>query len=344
MADRPQSSYRKVVADLLSVVITLMLIFWFGMRRPSSPKKPDVGSAPAPTHAPLQVATPAKKQAIRPQLDLAAVAQAKARLASAKMERAGALDREAEAAERLRLAQLDAAGATEAARALANRIKDPTVRISRAESRLAVLRSQRDEIGRDLAAITGAPRPARKRLIDKSPVARPPDGEEFHFEVRRDRVAFIDLERLVERVKSDVRVQARLAGLNRPVSGQVGPIGAFSLRYEVGRTMPDSLAEFAQSRGAMSYHLEGWELVPESDRRGETYANTKDPASDYARAINRLSPSRSTVTMWIYPDGFALYRRLRDDLHARGFLVAARPLPDGMAIRGSPSGTRSAGQ
>ncbi len=48
--------------------------------------------------------------------------------------------------------------------------------------------------------------------------------------------------------------------------------------------------------------------------------------------------------MWIYPDGFALYRRLRDDLHARGFTVAARPLPDNMTIRGSPSGSLSAGQ
>ena len=48
--------------------------------------------------------------------------------------------------------------------------------------------------------------------------------------------------------------------------------------------------------------------------------------------------------MWVYPDGFALYRKLRDDLHERGYTVSARPLPEGMAIRGSPAGSVSAGQ
>jgi hypothetical protein len=93
-----------------------------------------------------------------------------------------------------------------------------------------------------------------------------------------------------------------------------------------------------------SYNLLGWEIIPEGSNRGDTYEATRSPTSTYGRAINRLSPGRDTITMWIYPDGFALYRKLRDDLHARGFLVAARPLPDGTAIRGSPVGSLSAGQ
>ncbi len=48
--------------------------------------------------------------------------------------------------------------------------------------------------------------------------------------------------------------------------------------------------------------------------------------------------------MWIYPDGFPLYRKLMESLHARVFLVAARPLPEGTAIRGIPSGSASAAQ
>ena len=50
------------------------------------------------------------------------------------------------------------------------------------------------------------------------------------------------------------------------------------------------------------------------------------------------------MTLWVYPDSFTLFRKLREDLQARGYLVAARPLPDGMAIRGSPAGSLSAGQ
>jgi hypothetical protein len=84
--------------------------------------------------------------------------------------------------------------------------------------------------------------------------------------------------------------------------------------------------------------------VPETPDRGETLEETRARTSNYARAISRLNPGHDTVTMWIYPDGFALYRRLRDDLHARGFLVAARPLPEGTSIKGSPVGSVSAGQ
>jgi hypothetical protein len=84
--------------------------------------------------------------------------------------------------------------------------------------------------------------------------------------------------------------------------------------------------------------------VPEFDGRGETYEMAFQPAADFARTINRLNPAHATITLWVYPDGFGLYRKLRNELHSRGFLVAARPLPEGMRIRGSPAGSLSAGQ
>ena len=77
---------------------------------------------------------------------------------------------------------------------------------------------------------------------------------------------------------------------------------------------------------------------------GEPIDQAFQPASEFARVINRLNPQRTAITFWVYPDGFALYRALSDALHARGFTVAARPLPEGMPIRGSPSGSRSSAQ
>ena len=71
---------------------------------------------------------------------------------------------------------------------------------------------------------------------------------------------------------------------------------------------------------------------------------TQNPISEFSRAINRINPARATITLWVYPDSFTLYRRLRNDLVERGFSVAARPLPNGMTIRGSPQGTQSAAQ
>ena len=127
------------------------------------------------------------------------------------------------------------------------------------------------------------------------------------------------------------------------VDAKVGPVGTFSLQYVLGRAMPAGIDELIERRG-ISYDLRGWEIIPEFEGRGETFDQTRYPISEFARAVSRLNPSKGTVTLWVYPDGFALYRRLREDLQARGFLVAARPLPDGMAIRGSPSGSLSAGQ
>ena len=179
--------------------------------------------------------------------------------------------------------------------------------------------------------------------MDRSAVAKPIDGKEFHFEVHADRVAFIDIERFADLVKSEVRMRARLTTPGRPIVGTVGPLGDFSMRYEMGLDISESLA-VVLDRQEISYQLRGWEIVPEHDLRGEAYAAAWQPAAAFARVVNRLDPSSATITLWTYPDGFSLYRRLRDDLHARGFLVAARPLPDGMAIRGSPVGSLSAGQ
>ncbi|MHC5538752.1 hypothetical protein ACYOEI_11060, partial [Singulisphaera rosea] len=187
-----------------------------------------------------------------------------------------------------------------------------------------------------------APRPKAKSLIDKTPVAKPAGGDEFHFEVRRNRVAFIDLERLIALVKADAQVRTRLAD-SRIIDSEVGPVGAYSLKYILARAMPNGIEELMERRG-VSYDLRGWEILPEFEGRGETYEAARRPISEFSRVLNRLSPNHSTITMWVYPDGFALFRKLRDDLHERGFTVAARPLPEGMAIRGSPSGSLSAGQ
>ena len=176
-----------------------------------------------------------------------------------------------------------------------------------------------------------------------NPVARPAEGDEFHFELRRDRVSFIDLERLLELVKADAKLRIRLADGPRTIASQVGPVGAFSLRYEMGREPALSVDDLLE-RGRVSYGLRGWEIVPEFEGRGDTFEASRSPVSDFSRAIGRLSPARSTITMWVYPDSFALFRKLRDDLHARGFMVAARPLPEAMTIRGSPAGSLSASQ
>lgn len=340
-------SYRRHMINVLSVLLAVGLLGYMSLSQrpapppaapaaaPEAPVTPVVAAAPRPQPAPVAKAEPLA-------LDRAALAQAEGTLDAASRDRARA-DARAQEAERALADALAQAHLDEArTKKLALRVRDPSTRLALVASQGGFLKAERDRLKDEVAAIRKAPRPKAKVLTDTTPVARPPGGDEYHFELRRDRVTYIDLDHLLELVKSDAQLRMRTTDNSRLIESKVGPVGAFSLEYAMARTMA-SVGDM-RDRRAVFYDLRGWEVVPEFSRRGESYEETRKPASEYARAINRLNPARATVTMWIYPDGFTLYRKLRDDLHARGYLVAARPLPEGLAIRGSPAGSVSAGQ
>lgn len=356
LAPTPIGAESPVRAIVNLVVVLAAIVSILGVPRPES-RRSRPGQVPSAAKSdPVRVAEPALPSppveaesapeplpTPAPEIDRAAVARWEASLDSASRDRARAEARAAEAADRLKEASTLATADASSARTLSYRIRDPSTRLAQASARGGFLRASRDRLKDEVVALTKAPRPKAVVLADKNPVARPTDGNEFHFEVRRNRVAFIDLEGLLKQVKADAMLRIRLSDNSRVIGSKVGPVGAFSMQYELGRSLPRSIDDLME-RNRVSFDLRGWEIIPEFEGRGETYELARQPISNYARAINRLTPGRSTITMWVYPDGFALFRKLRDDLHAQGFLVAARPLPEGMAIRGSPSGSLSAGQ
>lgn len=285
---------------------------------------------------------PAPKPRPEPKtLDREAVAQAEAELDAAARDRALADHRAAVAAEELKAAEIEAAKVQEEVQSLSDRVRDPRARLASVQQRGELLQAEVKKIEAERLAIADAPRPKRKALIDKSPVAKPSNGDEYHFELRRGHISYIDMDKLIDKVKTDARIQIRLSGggARSHIGSQVGPVGAFSMRYEMVR----SPADYVDPRG-VNFDLSGWELIPARDNRGEPFDAIQRPASEFARAINRLSPRSASITLWIYPDSFNLYREVRDLLHQRGFTVAARPLPFGMGIRGSPGGSLSATQ
>lgn len=351
---RRAESYAKVLGNLGSLAAALLalgaiLLFGKPPAAPSqppaaiAPKRPDPSVSKAKPKPAAVVAAPAPAPVPAPEVDRAAVERAEAALDAATRDRARAEARAGNARRRLATAAAQAASDARAAKTLSFRVRDPSARISQAAARGGLRRAEKQALEREVATLAQAPRPKAKVLSNKNPVAKPASADEHHFEVRRDRVSYIDLDRLFTLVKSDVQLRMRLSDGARSFDSQVGPVGAFSLQYSFARSLPTGLEELLE-RGRVSYDLRYWEVVPGFEARGETYEAARKPISDYARTISRLSPTHATITMWVYPDGFGLYRKLRDDLHAKGFLVAARPLPEGMAIRGSPGGSLSAGQ
>jgi hypothetical protein len=281
--------------------------------------------------------------AAEPEPDRAVIAEAETSLDAASRDRERAEARTAAAARELAQATARAALDASRARKLAFLVRDPSTRIALAAARGGFLGGERDKLTQELTTLRQLPRPKSTTILSKSPVARPASNEEYHFELRRQRVTFINLERLMDLCKSDAQIRIRLSDRIPEITSKVGPVGAFSLAYELVKATPGSVEELIQ-RKSVRFDLRAWELIPESENRGETFEGTRNPISEFARAVNRMSPSRSTITLWVYPDSFALYRQLREELIEHGFSVAGRPLPEGMTIRGSPLGTQSAAQ
>src|SRR5262249_51457206 len=276
--------------------------------------------------------------------DRAKLADAEKALDAASGDRARADARAADAARRMADAANRAALDALRARKLAFRIRDPSTRVAQAVSRGGFVRGERAKLAREVATLRGAPRPRSVSILSKSPVARPVADDEYHFELRHNRITFIDLAKLMQLTKADAQMRVRMSDRVGVVSSQIGPVGAFSLAYELAPTVAADLEGLIERRAIRRYELQGWELIPESENRGETYEATRTPLSDFSRAINRINRNRATITLWVYPDSFEVYRRIRADLVERGFSVAARPLPAGLSIRGSPLGSQSAAQ
>jgi hypothetical protein len=344
----PTESYGRVLANLAGVMLVLVAIATSALWRREAHPKPVPAAAPlvATTEAPRlkpKARPAADPEPLAPRLDREAVARGEAELAAARADRERASKRLEQATAELGQASAESAGQALAARSLGSRLRDPSARIHRASQRAVALRAERSKIQSDLSSLANVTKPRRKSLTDRTPVAKPAEGTEYHFEVRHSRVTFLDLEKLLDRAKADAQLHIRLNEGGRPISSTVGPVGAFSMRYELVRSLTQMVDDVLDLRGP-TYTFRRMEVIPEFEGRGDTFEAAMQPASDFARTINRLTPTRATITMWVYPDGSALYRKLREALHAKGFLVAARPLPEGMAIGISPFGSQSAGQ
>lgn len=175
-----------------------------------------------------------------------------------------------------------------------------------------------------------------------TPVSRTVLGRELHFRLEKNRVAEVPIEALVERLKEHIERRKDWIVKTRQHKGQVGPIQGFNLEYLIG---VDNITGLEEIRGIGGYRMSMryWEIHPEENLRGETAEAALSQGSKFYHALVSAG-SDTTLTFWVYPDSYELYRKLQVFAHEQGFPVAGRPLPAGVAISGSPNGTKSASQ
>ena len=187
-------------------------------------------------------------------------------------------------------------------------------------------------------------RPEVKELAHyPTPLAKTVFGKEEHFRLKNGRISYVPMERLVEGMKNDARSHIDQAKRNGEASARIGPMSGYVMEY----TLTSHTFEMETSMGTATrggVELKHFILVPESDMLGDTVEDALKPGSHFRDIIASLDPSRTTITIWTYPDSYHQFRQVRDDLYQIGFTTAARPLPADYPIGGSPHGERSSSQ
>lgn len=207
------------------------------------------------------------------------------------------------------------------------------------------LKRRGQQLAQELKELEKLPPPG-KVLKYRTPVSRPVHSEELHFECRGGRIAYIDLPAFLSEIRRSTEdVSARLK-TQWEVENAVGPIGAFRLRYVMERERGplDGGGGVPNPTGSFRYGLSGWVVEPTTAIRGDDAKTALAANSEFRRLVDALDPEQTVITLWVYPDSFALYRQLRDYLHERNIEVAGRPLPMEMPIASSRKGTASRGQ
>jgi hypothetical protein len=208
---------------------------------------------------------------------------------------------------------------------------------------LAGARRQLEEVQRRQVEVqTARPDPI---VIESypTPIGRAVDNREAHFHLRLGRVAYVPVEKLALLARDDAKRKADKLVDRRDLpefTETVGPENGFRFRYTAERferveKTPQGPARYVGLR------VSQWTVIPVAGQLGEPVDEALAPSSEFRRVLAGLKPDQTTLTVWVYPDSFDAFRRLRKELHQLGYQVAARPLPEGVMIAGSPKGTKS---
>jgi hypothetical protein len=189
------------------------------------------------------------------------------------------------------------------------------------------------------------PREQVKELKHRlTPVSQLVTDKEWHFLLSENRVSYVPINELLLELKHEVMKRGSWLAKYREHHGKVGPVQGYTMNYVVERQPLSALDQLRTGgTGGFRVGVTKWEIGRSDDVSGEVQETALRPQSQFSRALTEIGTG-STVTFWVYPDSFELYRELQKYAHSLGYQVAGRPLPFGVPIAGSPAGTRSAGQ
>jgi len=316
-------SFLDIVASVVSVLIIMVMMT--GLRIKHSPVDAPLSAASA------QVADDLKRQRSAEQLlkdDVLKIAQSmeETQLEAARRQR----ERDALALAVANLQQAATSPAQPQATPMSREIESKMIA---AQTRLDMLRQQTQ-------AVENAPPTVEKIDNFPSPIGHTVDGRELHFQLHHGRLAHVPLNEQIEVAMADA-VRRKGALFDRgELSNTVPPQEGFRTSYTL--KLHEVTADESRESGRHGKQLEVRIVMNAmSEDLGEPVDMALGPQSQFRTVLADRHSREATITIWIYPDSFDSFRKVKKELYRLGFPVAARPLPEGVPISASTEGTKS---
>lgn len=338
-------SFLDVVTNVVGIIIRLILVAWVGGRSYSAVMQRAELPETAHAHgaAPKADDDPLAEQLRRTQRELEA---ARARLQT-QLQDLGLTEQRGRAVQaQLATLSIQRQQLQEQRQNLARAGGDKAQSMRLAALSMEELKRRQQTLLDDLKKLE-LEAPPKKELRYRTPVSHSVQADEMFFECQGGRVAFIDLQAFLQEIQNKLDDKVAQLRTRWKVEESTLPVGAFRLNYMIEREQ-DAVEAFGnagkpRADGGFRYGLTGWIVEPVTPIRGESLETALQPSSHFRRLVDALD-STTVVTLWVYPDSFEMFRRLRDYLYDRGLEVAGRPLPPGAPIAASRHGSASRGQ
>jgi hypothetical protein len=210
-------------------------------------------------------------------------------------------------------------------------------KIRELEAKVATLKTESEELAEQ-------PAPAHILKHNVTPISRQvSEQDEVHFRLAGNRISVVPMESLAEALKTRMQRSGDLFIRLDRYEGTAGPVEGYVMNYVIEKTKPSAIEELRNGGSFMRIQLTYYELEVRKDAVTESVDEALRPGSKFMTALRGARPGTS-LTFWVYPDSFEVHRTLQEFAHEARFEVAARPLPMGVPIAGSPHGSRSAAQ
>jgi hypothetical protein len=210
------------------------------------------------------------------------------------------------------------------------------------ESEEIRLTSELESIKEEINAISTTRIVSEVETIDHypNPIAKTVFSNEVHFRMDAGRISYVPMDELIQQMKSEIRVKAEKLKQASVTRETVGPIDGFRLQYELGVVAPQR----GDHPDARVIRFKRFIVQPVNFSAGEDVDTAMTEGSEFSNVLSRHEPRRTTVSVWVYPNSYDEYSKLKKWLHERGFQMASWPLSKGRPISGGPDGFRTSAQ